>query len=248
MDWFANEDFWKDMYEFMFPPSRFEATPEEVDQLLEFTGISKGAVLDLCCGPGRHSVELARRGFQVTGVDLSQFLLGKAIEHAKLVDIGNVEWVNSNMRDFIRPETFDLAVSMFTSFGYFDSHEDNIKVLRNIHTSLKPDGILVVDVCGKEWLAKNFLPSTVNELEDGTLLVQRHKVVDDWSRVDNEWILLKDGKSKSFKFRHFVYTGQELKLLLESAGFKTVKIFGGLDGKEYGLNCSRLVVIAKNQG
>jgi 2-polyprenyl-3-methyl-5-hydroxy-6-metoxy-1,4-benzoquinol methylase len=74
MEWFENDDFWRTFYPFMFADERFAATPDEVDRILALTQCSGGNVLDLCCGPGRHSVELARRGFQVTGVDRSPFL------------------------------------------------------------------------------------------------------------------------------------------------------------------------------
>jgi SAM-dependent methyltransferase len=78
MEWFENDDFWRDFYPFMFSDERFAATPDEVSRILALTKCTGGSVLDLCCGPGRHSIELARRGFQVTGVDRSPFLLAKA--------------------------------------------------------------------------------------------------------------------------------------------------------------------------
>ena len=82
MEWFENDDFWRDFYPFMFPDERFAAAPDEVSRILALAQCSGGSVLDLCCGPGRHSVELARRGFRVTGVDRSPFLLAKAHELA----------------------------------------------------------------------------------------------------------------------------------------------------------------------
>ena len=69
-------------------------------------------------GPGRHVAALAKRGFRVTGVDLSPFLLRRAQELAQRESFG-IEWVQEDMRSFLRPEAFDLAISLFTSFGYF---------------------------------------------------------------------------------------------------------------------------------
>jgi len=136
MEWFENDDFWRDFYPFMFADERFAATPDEVGRILGLTQCSGGSALDLCCGPGRHSVELARRGFQVTGVDRSPFLLGKAREHAAKSG-ASVEWIEQDMRNFVRPASFDLACSLFTSFGYFQDEQDDLRVLRNIHQSLK---------------------------------------------------------------------------------------------------------------
>src|SRR5690349_17239213 len=72
------------------------------------------ALLDLCCGPGRHSVPLAKQGFTVTGVDRSAFLLGKAKAYGEREQV-NVTWIKEDMRRFVQPGTFNLAMSMFSS-------------------------------------------------------------------------------------------------------------------------------------
>lgn len=115
MSWFDNEDFWRDFYLYMFSPERFAAAKEEVSQIMALTQSSEGTLLDLCCGPGRHSVEFAQRGFQVTGVDRSAFLLERAREHAAQTNTA-VEWVQEDMRRFVRPAEFDLACNLFTSY------------------------------------------------------------------------------------------------------------------------------------
>ncbi len=82
-EWFADEELWVATYDVMFSADRFAAAPEEVKRILALTGMSPPArVLDLCRGPGRHSIELARSGFQVTGVDRTAFLLKKAMERS----------------------------------------------------------------------------------------------------------------------------------------------------------------------
>jgi len=227
----------------MFPEERFEAAEEQVEQVLGLVGFKGEAVLDLCCGPGRHSVLLARRGLKVTGVDRSPFLLNKARERGRNENV-EVEWVQEDMRAFSRPDTFDLVLSMFTSFGYFDDKEEDIQVLRNIYQNLRSGGACAIDVVGKEWLAKVFQPTSSSAFEDGTLLVQRHEIFDAWTRIRNEWILIKDGKAKSFKFHHTLYSGQELKDRLAQVGFEKIRIFGGLDGREYGPDTNRLVAVA----
>jgi len=80
MEWFENEEFWRELYPYMFPAERFLAAREQVDQILALSGSGRGKVLDLCCGPGRHAVEFAKHGFDVTGVDGSEFLLDRARE------------------------------------------------------------------------------------------------------------------------------------------------------------------------
>jgi SAM-dependent methyltransferase len=228
----------------MFSDERFAATPDEVSRIPALTQCTGGSVLDLCCGPGRHSIELARRGFQVTGVDRSPFLLAKAREHVAKSE-ASVEWVEQDMRNFVRPATFDLACSLFTSFGYFEDEQDDLRVLRNIHQSLKENGVLIIEVLGKERLARVWKDTMCNELADGSLIFQRPQIRDDWTRIRSEWTLVKDGKSRTLIFEHTIYSGRELKDRLLSCGFKQVQLFGDIQGSPYSLDAQRLIAVAR---
>ena len=241
--WFEDENFWKKLYPFMFPDEKFEIPEEQIGKLLDLVAFDGSSVLDLACGPGRHCTALANKGLQVTGVDLSTFLLEKARDRAKAENI-DVEWVREDMRQFVRPEAFDLVINMFTAFGYFDDKEDDLKVLRNVFSSLRKGGTFVIDVMGKEWLAKGFLPTTSEDLGDGKILVQRHEIFDDWTRIRNEWILIEGDRAITYRFHHTVYSGQELKDRLKQVGFEEIKLFGDLDGGEYGVDASRLIAAA----
>ncbi len=242
--WFEDEDFWREMYPAMFPPDRFAAAAEQVEQILGLTRFAGRTVLDLCCGPGRHAVCFAQRGFRVTGVDRTPFLLDRARERAAEAR-ADVEWVEQDMRRFERPGAFDLACSLFTSFGYFEDPEDDLRVLRNIRSSLAPGGMLVMDVISKEKVARHWHNAFCSKLEDGTLVVQRPEVCADWTRIRNEWTLIRDGRSKTFRFEHTIYSGRELKDRLLSAGFAAVELYGDLEGRPYGLDAARLVAVAR---
>ena len=242
-EWFDDDMFWEDLYPFMFPEQRLAATPEQIDKVLALTNPSGKDALDLCCGPGRCSSALAQVGFRVTGVDRTKYLLRKARAMARAAKL-KIVWVQCDMRDFVRSDAFDLVLSMFTSFGYFDDKNEDMQVLRNILTSLRSGGVCLIDIMGKERLAKALQPTTSDVLPDGTKLIQRHEIFDDWTRIRNEWILIRKGRAKSFKFHHTVYSGQELKDRMEQVGFTDVKLFGNLDGDEYGLNAHRLIAVA----
>ena len=205
------------------------------------------AVLDLCCGPGRFSTALARRGCRVTGVDRTPFLLNKARRRARAAKVA-VEWVRQDMRDFVRPGAFDLALSMFTSFGYFDDPAEDLVVLRHLRESLKPGGVCLIDAMGKEGLARVFQPTLSEQLPDGTLLVQRHEIVDDWSRIRNQWVLVRRGRAKAFEFTLRVYSGAEMRGLMEQAGFRDIRLYGDLAGGEYGAAAVHLVAIGRKPG
>ena len=245
-EWFEDDSFWNALYPFMFSERKFDSAVDEVRGILDLARLDKGDALDLACGPGRHAVALAQEGFHVTGVDLSPFLLQKAMGLAQEEGV-DVEWALDDMRSFVRPEAFDLVVNIFTSFGYFDDRTDDMTVLLNIHRSLRQGGVLVMELMGREILARGFLPTTSEELADGRLLIQRHEICDDWTRVKNQWILIEGDKATTFRFQHSVFSGQELKDKLLDVGFGEVELFGGLDGREYGREARRLVAVARKR-
>jgi SAM-dependent methyltransferase len=243
-DWYESDVLWERTYPFMFPPSVFSAAPEQVAQVQELAKVPGGRLLDLCCGPGRHAIPFAKAGFSVTAVDRTNFLLERARSYARSEDV-EVEWVLEDMRRFLRLDSFDLALSLYTSFGYFDEDGDNLSVLHNVYRSLKSGGAFVLDMMGKEVLARIFEATGSSELDDGRLLVQRRKATDDWSRMDLEWIVIDEDGPTSFRLHHWIYSGRELREMLLRSGFGSVELFGDLEGAPYGVDASRLVAVAR---
>jgi len=241
-EWFDDDSFWAETYPFMFPKKRFADAFDQIDKILALVKPRGKAVLDLCCGPGRCSVALAKKGLVVTGVDRTEFLLKKAKRRARTAKV-KIEWVQCDMRDFVRPEAFDLALSMSTSFGFFDDKAEDSIVLSNTFTSLKPGGACMIDVLGKERLAKILQPTTSEKLPNGTTLVQRHEIFDNWTRIRNEWTLIRKGHAKAYTFHHTIYSGQELIDRMQQVGFADVELYGNLDGDEYGPNATRLIAV-----
>lgn len=243
-EWFQEDSFWSAFYPFLFSAQRLESAQEEVAHLLALVGGEGQKVLDLCCGPGRHAVALALRGFEVTGVDRTPFLLEKARERAREHGV-EIEWIASDMRRFLRPGAFDLVLSMFTSLGYFDSREEDRKVLHNIHHNLKYGGSALFEVLGKEVLARIFQPTTSERLPDGSMVIERHEILPGWNRIRNEWILLKKGRTETYKFDLRIYSGRELRDDLRHVGFEEVCLYGDLQGHAYDNEATRLVVVAR---
>jgi SAM-dependent methyltransferase len=243
-NWFESEALWAKFFPFMFADAHFTAAVENVPKIVALTGVAGGSVLDLACGPGRYVIPFAQAGFRVTGVDRTRFLLDKARQRATEAGV-DVEWVEADMRDFVRPSTFDLALNVYTSFGYFDDPAENRRVLENIFASLKPGGTFLFEHIGKELLAGKFQPSQVDTLPDGTVMVQRRWIIDDWSRIDVEWTLLEAGRATSFRLRHWLYSAREIRDLFASVGFADIAIYGGLDGSAYGPQAQRLVAVAR---
>jgi len=239
--WYEDETLWTELYPYLFSPVRMASAAPQVAQMLALTGTSEGAVLDLCCGPGRHSTELAARGFAVTGVDASAFLLERARERSPLV-----EWVHADMRAFRRPGAFDLACNLFTSFGYFADEDDNARVLRNLYDSLRPSGTLVMDMVGREHMRHQGDAPRHTHFSDGAVLIQQPRTSAGWTQLANEWTLvLPDGSRRSYRFAHHLYSGDELQALLESVGFAGVRLYGDLGGAPYTPEALRLVAVAQ---
>ena len=241
--WHEADDFWELMAPFMFHEQRWEGTTAEIDQVLALLQVEpEAAILDLCCGPGRHTLEMARRRFTMTGVDRTASYLQKARRRANRDNL-TVEFVLEDMRRFRRADAFDGAILMYTSFGYFEDPAENLKVLANVQGSLKKGGSLIIEVMGKEVLARIYLEKSWVEI-DGAYLLEQRRVRKDWSWMENRWILLQDQTQREFCVTHWLYSAAELSVLLKESGFKEVDIYGSLDGAPYDQTAKRLIAVA----
>jgi len=200
-------------------------------------------VLDLCCGIGRHSLELARRGYHVTGVDLTKTYIEEARSKAKEERL-DIEFIREDMMDFKREETYHAALSIFSSFGYFKKEEDNLKVIDNVYSSLEPGGKFLVDVIGKEVLARIYTKKNWEKMDEGYFLEERI-IKNDWGLLENRWILIKDDGVKKGSFYTQLYSARELQNILEKAGFVDIEVYGDLDRSRYDENASRLIVVGR---
>ncbi len=243
-DWFDDDAFWLDFAPFMFHEQRLAGTAEEIDQVLALSGVDPGsAVLDLGCGMGRHSLELAQRGYRVTGVDLSAVYLDQAREAAQEEGLA-VEFLHEDMRVFQRPGAFDLAINLYTTFGYFAAAADNQRVLDHVYAALRPGGVLVMELAGKEILARTFEERDWRE-QGRALMLEERRVIDDWKRIWNRWILIQDGQRREYAFTHWVYSAAELEMMLQTAGFGKVDFYRGLAGGVYDHDVAGMVAVGR---
>jgi len=200
-------------------------------------------VLDLCCGLGRISSELARMGFNVTGVDITESFLNAAREDAKYENL-NIEYIKSDARDFIRPGYFDTIVNLYISFGYFSDQNDDLKVLRNAYESLKKGGTFIIETMGKEIAVRDFIEAEWFERAGATLLTE-YEPLDSWAFLGNRWIIIKDNKRLEKKFVQRLYSASELRESLQKAGFKKIDIYGDWDESPYNQYASKLIMVCR---
>jgi SAM-dependent methyltransferase len=243
--WHDDDAFWEKLSSAMFSEKRLAGTGREVDGVLRLLDLEPGArVLDLCCGGGRHALELVRRGFAVTGVDRTAAYLERAESIARSEKLA-IELVRADMREFERPNAFDAALNLFTSFGFFDDPADDERVARHLFESLRPGGRLVMDIAGKEVLARNFRPRDWSRLDDGSLFLEERKLEPGYSAVTSTWILITATERFEHDLHIRLYSGMELAALLRSVGFIEVDLFGSLQATPYDTSAERLVARAR---
>ncbi len=242
--WYENDDFWETWEPYIFPAARLRNTPAEVNALIGHLQLAPGAaVLDFCCGVGRHSLEFARRGFAVTAIDRTRAYLERARAQADAEGL-KIQFIQSDARAFHPSKTYDGAINMFTSFGYFGDPAEDLKVARILHESLRPGGRLVIDVNGKEILARKFEERAWNRHDDGSFGLEERQIRNGWDWVDSRWILVRGGKIWEGTVSTRLYSGAELRDLLKRAGFGAVNLLGNLAGAPYDHNAERLVAVA----
>ena len=241
--WHDSDDFWETFAPVFFEAKRWQAAPGEIERVVALLGVEPGApLLDLCCGPGRHSLELARRGFRVTGVDRTGAFLDIARREGG--DDLAVEFVQADMREFRRPGAFAGVVNLYSSFGYFEDPADDRRALDNILRSLQPGGRAVLEMQGKEQVARDFRERNWLEWEGGFLL-ESSQISRDWGWLENRWVIVGEDGVGEFIWGHRLYSAAELTELLRACGFEAIHIYGDLSGRPYDQTARRLVAVAR---
>jgi SAM-dependent methyltransferase len=259
-EWFNDASFWKNFAPIIFDDKHWSEVPEVADSVTRLAGLqlysaSAGAAspraLDLCCGMGRITAELARRGFAMTGVDITESLLETAREDA-LYEGLDIEYVQADARTFVRSGFFDTAVNLYISFGYFENPEDDLLLARNVYESLKPGGSFIVETLGKEIAVRDFTPGEWFERAGYTVLTE-YEAVDSWAALKNRWILIPkaerpNGTRIEKTFTQRLYAATELRSLLFEAGFAGVELYGGWDERDYDQNAEILIAVGRKSG
>ena len=244
MRWYEDDKLWEKFYDCMFDAHSFTLAQQQIPELLSLINHSVSSVLDLGCGPGRHCLALAKMGYDVTGVDMSEYLLTKASDKSHQQSL-KIKFHQADMLNFQSDKKHDLIINMFNSFGYFDSQEKNQQVIDNAYNNLAEIGTFVIDTVGKETLARNIEPVHLSEYANGDLRIERPLLINNMQIFSNEWILISGDEVFRRSYQHFVYTPVEMIAMCKLAGFRTIKIYGSLSGDDYDLECDRLVVVAE---
>ena len=225
-----------------------DRTQQQVDFIVEQLDLAPGGrILDLACGHGRISLELARRGYAVTGLDLSPRSLAlarAAAEHEGL----RVDWVHADMREIPAGTPFDAVVNVFTAFGYFDDEVENRRVLEGVERALAPGGRLLIDTINLLGLVCRYRDRSWNETAAGVLHLQEHRYDVLRGRNEATWTFVRpDGTRSELIHSVRTYAPHELTRLLEHAGLTVVGSWGAFDGGELTMESRRLILLAEKR-
>lgn len=222
-----------------------EETEEEVEFVTQVLKLRKNSyILDLCCGQGRHSVRLAKKGFFVVGLDYSEELLKLASKHDTK---SNIWFVKGDMRKIpFNVNTFDAVINLFTSFGFFDDDE-NLHTLKSISSVLKPKGKLILDYWNPYFAVQ--LDGTRNWWWINDSLLSLAEVRYDFSlgRLHDIRTII---NIKDFSIKEAVrdlrfYTLPEIDKMLEQAGMRIISVYGDIDEREYNGETRRLITLSE---
>ncbi len=224
-----------------------EQTQSEIDFVIKTLGISPtGSILDLCCGWGRHTIELAHRGYRSVGIDVSPFLLEKARVDADYNKV-EVEFVEADMREIPFQAFFDACIVMYYSFGILDD-EGNLATLKAIHKALGSNGRLLLDCYN---LFFHLVRGDIRQLpargwsRDGSNFILNEGDLDAINMIStSREIHIKNNSHLDFELCHRLYTYPELKKLLLETGFKVSALYGNYTGEVFEAKSEHLIIVA----
>jgi SAM-dependent methyltransferase len=219
----------------------------EADFIVSALGLDPGdEVLDVACGNGRHAVELADKGLEVTGIDFNPAALAVAEAAAAGCDPAP-RFIRQDMRCLRFREEFDAAYCFWTSFGYFEDPSHNLVVAKRIAEALRPGGRFLLDLHVTESVLPVFEPESEWEINAGGSQ-RRLRESKHWNfatgRVEADWTFTENGQSESWHSSIRLYSYGELCELLREAGFSHFEGFDSATGERFTLGAKRLGLVA----
>lgn len=230
------------------PMTLEERTRREIDGVVKLLDLRPGdKVLDCPCGYGRHSAELANRGFEVVGCDINHEMLEPALNSTR--ELSNVQFVKENMMhlDFI--EKFDAVVNLFFSFGFFDSDEKNNQVLQNFYRALKPGGkfIMHTDINVPRIVSGAYKLQETRQLKSGRQLEISETCDMENKRLEGRWCLLSaDGARQELRpYTAAIYTFEDFAAMCKAVGFRNIRGYGDWMGTPLMSDSEDMIIVAE---
>jgi len=227
------QDWWRELFNEVYLKTDGDVvendlnTTREVDLLLESTGLKPGdRILDLCCGQGRHCLELYRRGYhQVVGLDRSRYLIRLARKRAKVLK-SDVRFREGDARKFtLSKEEFDCVLLMGNSFGYFDQEVEDLSVLNAVKRTLRSRGQVAIDLTDGDWMKLHFEPRSWEWIDGNQFVCRERSLSADNDRLISREVVVhaEKGVMADQFYAERLYSKERITRLLEQAGFDDIK-------------------------
>lgn len=255
-EWFEEEDFWINYAPIMFDDARWAEAPAVAEKVKQIAQLKEGdSILDCGCGLGRISVELAILGLKVTGIDIIQSELDAAKESAEAEGV-ELELLNQDLRYFKTDKKYDCSINLYTSFGYCDTIEEDMEILKNMCAPVKKGGTFILECVSRETSIMYFTPGEEFE-RAGFKVKTEFSVVGAWEGLNSRWTLypltkgteqIDTSKEKPVVDHQFVqrlYPASFLRDKLIEFGFSEAYVWGDYDGSPYNEKAQTMVVVGR---
>lgn len=232
---YLQPDWWRRIFNSMYLKTDADVVEDktitafELDMFTGILGLSKEQkILDLACGQGRHALELARRGYMyVSGLDRSHYLINKAKQ------ISQTEGLQANFKEGdarrlpYPTDNFDVVMILGNSFGYFETIDDDVKILKEVLRVLKPNGKFLIDVADGNYLAENFNPRSWEWIDKNHFVCRERSLASDNERLISREVIsnTKKGVIVDQFYAERLYTQEKLSKILNKSGFKNINVF-----------------------
>jgi len=226
-------------YHVLYKHRDFNEAELFIDNICQYLSLAKeSVVLDLACGKGRHAIYLAKKGYEVVGLDLSARSITEASQSAN----DRLQFQIHDMRQLWKAAYFDVVFNLFTSFGYFEDQMDDEAVLKSIAAGLKQDGLFVFDYLHATHVQETHIARENQEHEGIVFSISRH-LSEQWIVKQIEFVV--DGQSYCFYEKVRNYTPEELATMLQRCGFTIIRSFGNYNLDPLSNDSPRCIYVAR---
>lgn len=240
-EWFS-EWFDTSYYHTLYKHRDYSEASEFIDNITQFLQLkSNTSCWDLCCGKGRHSIYLNKKGYKVVGTDLSEQSIIEANKSAN----ATLDFYTQDMRTLFRTNYFDVVFNLFTSFGYFDKQQDDLRVFSSVYKSLKPKGLFVFDFLNAQCVRNNFVAKMESTIDGMTFHITK--------TIENNTVIKNIDFTNSNKVFHFeervkLFDKSYFDGLAQECGFTLLHTFGNYQLEPFDLQTSsRLILVLQKR-
>ncbi len=240
-EWFSS---WFDTpyYHTLYKNRDYEEASLFIDNVSNFLKIKQSTVCwDLCCGKGRHSIYLNKKGFRVIGTDLSEQSICEANDSAN----ETLEFYQHDMRKLFRTNYFEVVFNLFTSFGYFEKREDDLHVFDSVQKALKSNGLFVFDYLNSEYVKSRMVEWDSKTIDGITFNISK--------KIENNTIIKSidftdKGELFHFEERVKLFDKTYFEDLAKECNLTILNTFGNYQLQEFDVNISpRLILVLQKK-